>query len=322
MILLRHIGWRVDIYNENSIFLFDITSPGVDLFFILSGFIIPYITYRKIKNIRTFIKERLRKIIPIYWFLTLAVFIIFLLFPEKINSTGREISLFNSLFLLQTTDTYLLQVAWTLGYIVFFYFIYSIGFFFKGEMKLFIPISIIIGLVAIGSIYKYEGDYYLFATRGLLLEFAFGICIYYLFISNRLVFNRYIAFLMIFISVSLYLYLNTVNGFGVRFLDNGVPSALLFIAILNFESFFKSIHSTLFGVTINKLGNSSYSLYLTHPLILTALSIIFVKLHLSQYGIFFSFALYFCSLIIGYLVFIYLEKPLNKILNIKRKWGW
>lgn len=69
---------------------------GVDIFFIISGFIICYITDQSYDN---FLTKRLIRIVPIYWTLTFIVFLISIFFPFLLNNTSADyIHLFKSLF--------------------------------------------------------------------------------------------------------------------------------------------------------------------------------------------------------------------------------
>ena len=69
---------------------------GVDIFFVISGFIIYYIYKKKKRSGFDFILQRMKRIIPLYWFYSLVVFIFFLLFPILFNKFTTD---FNHLFL-------------------------------------------------------------------------------------------------------------------------------------------------------------------------------------------------------------------------------
>ena len=51
--------------------VFEFGAWGVDIFFVISGFIMMYITEYNNKN---FLIKRIIRIVPLYWLLTLAVF--------------------------------------------------------------------------------------------------------------------------------------------------------------------------------------------------------------------------------------------------------
>ena len=64
--------------------LFGFGVWGVDFFFVISGFIMMYITDLSSKF---FFLKRLARIIPLYWILTILVFCLALTKPELLNNT-------------------------------------------------------------------------------------------------------------------------------------------------------------------------------------------------------------------------------------------
>ena len=71
---------------------------GVDLFFIISGFVMMYSTSISAKN---FFLKRLYRIVPLYWVCTLGVFIIAVSHPELLNNTKASfLELTQSLFFI------------------------------------------------------------------------------------------------------------------------------------------------------------------------------------------------------------------------------
>lgn len=57
-------------------------SFGVDLFFVISSFIMMYIHINKPQTIKSFVSSRVVRIIPLYWLLTFLFFIVLLLRNE------------------------------------------------------------------------------------------------------------------------------------------------------------------------------------------------------------------------------------------------
>ena len=68
--------------------IFEFGHWGVDIFFVISGFIMMYITE---KNNNYFLIKRFIRIIPLYWILTLGVFAIAALKPEYLNNTTANL---------------------------------------------------------------------------------------------------------------------------------------------------------------------------------------------------------------------------------------
>ena len=64
--------------------VFGFGAFGVDIFFIISGFVMMHSTERTSSN---FFKKRLIRILPNYYIFTLGVFILALKFPHLLNNT-------------------------------------------------------------------------------------------------------------------------------------------------------------------------------------------------------------------------------------------
>ena len=62
-------------------------TSGVDLFFVISGFIIAYVTSQDASQ---FMKRRLLRIVPIYWASTLALYTVAIVLPHLIRTTSSD----------------------------------------------------------------------------------------------------------------------------------------------------------------------------------------------------------------------------------------
>ena len=96
-----------------------IGSHGVDVFFVISGFIIAYIGTRSPDR---FLIRRFISIVPFYWAATLAVFGAAALAPHMLHSTRADyVQLLCSLFFIPRETPYAgvvptLVLGWTLNY--------------------------------------------------------------------------------------------------------------------------------------------------------------------------------------------------------------
>ena len=64
---------------------------GVDLFFVISGFIMVYTCWNSFQRENAtldFMKRRIIRIVPLYWVATSLMILAVLLFPQKINTPG------------------------------------------------------------------------------------------------------------------------------------------------------------------------------------------------------------------------------------------
>ena len=121
---------------------------GVDIFFVISGFIMVYISHNNFGDRRVilpFLMRRFTRIFPIYWLMTLIV--VLLIIPSGLYSYALPESqlavvdaikstsyLFKSFLLIPINDTSfnppvvgpVIGVAWTLVYEMFFYYVFSL----------------------------------------------------------------------------------------------------------------------------------------------------------------------------------------------------
>ena len=101
---------------------------GVDLFFIISGFIMYITLSRKNYTAREFIIHRLLRIVPAYWVYTCIILILSKIFIDEFSSTSWNYkSLGLSLMFIPNENPSglgwypLLTVGWTLNFEIFFY---------------------------------------------------------------------------------------------------------------------------------------------------------------------------------------------------------
>jgi len=95
---------------------------GVDIFFVISGFIMAYTTFNKERtfdNAKTFFKHRLFRIYLGYWpFFFVMLLILFVTNPQKIS----DLDVVGSFFLINVDMFQLvLPISWSLSYELYFY---------------------------------------------------------------------------------------------------------------------------------------------------------------------------------------------------------
>ncbi len=262
-----------------------------------------------------FIIARIKRIIPLYWLLTTLSLGVYLLWPEKVNSSAKNgTDILASYFLLPTDATYLLAVGWTLSFEFYFYLIFSLGMLCSVNYRYVLPIFVLLSVSILGFIIQPESAAVVFFTNSLVLEFIFGILIFIAF--QRYSFPPPILSSVLFIAGTALLLSNGFNDLP-RFIHYGIPCLLIFIGLLGTESYL-STHPRLKKIC-HFLGDSSYSLYLSHPFTLVITAIIFSKIGLNEYGIVFILLLTLSSVLAGYLCYIICEQRLNKLINTTLK---
>jgi len=314
MVVLHHIAWKGKQYSTAPISWYHIGEAGVDLFFIISGYVMCMTTERK-NNVVEFLVARIKRIIPLYWFLSIISLIIYLLYPDKVNSSGGKTNIFASFFLFPVEDKYLIQNGWTLSYEFYFYAIFSICFLIKNNARYLVPAMIIFSLVMIGMLAKSGLFVFNFITNSLLIDFLFGIIIFHFLRKKNNVVKVEYGVLFVVISLVLFVLIN-FHELGLnRVVKYGIPCVCLFVGMIILESFFKDNDKSYLSKILSLIGESSYSLYLFHPFSLVSLSLLLKYVDLAKYGWFFVLMLLVGSILSGVICFRFIEKPLSNIMK-------
>jgi len=249
-----------------------VAAAGVDLFFVISGFIMAMIVARSAGfNGKDFWIRRVARVVPAYWVITFVVFALALKMPQLFNSTTADLySLFASLSFLALeqgdgSTTPLLVVGWTLNYEIFFYAIVALTAGLFGDRKLMGTSAALICLVAAGVLFGPDSGALAFYSDPILLEFVFGILIFQSWSQSR---GRDrgrgpgLVPIAVFTAGLLLLALQWERPVGEwRALFWGVPAAAVLyggLSVLTFRS-----------AVLARLGEWSYALYLTHVFVVT-----------------------------------------------------
>ncbi len=289
---------------------FEFGHIGVDIFFVLSGFIISYVTSKKTK---AFFINRLIRIIPIYWFITILFAFTLLILPDVFElSEFNFIYLLKSLFFipfnnLETGHYPLVIYGWTLNYEIFFYFIFSLAILLNKKYVIQ-SFFIIFLLIYFCNLYlnNFISKVY---SNPIIFEFAFGVIIF-IFYKNykKIDFFKFRVFIIYFILIIFVIYLyKEFNKF--RLVAYGIPSVIILLIFL-------SINKFNFPKKIVLLGDSSYCLYLIHPYIFQFSRKFFSSFYISAeiLNIILLFNVILCVIISIYL-HKYFELPIQNYLK-------
>lgn len=291
---------------------FNMGGTGVDLFFIISGFIMCYTTHDRQISCLRFIKHRIGRIIPLYWLLTTIALILYLT-PLNVFYDKAAIRVLDSYFLLPIGNKYLVGTGWTLSYEFYFYFIFAVflTFYLKSYIRYFFILVSILILTLLGWMNVFSFFLGGFLCNFWLMEFAFGIIAFIIFKNIKI--PTMCCIMLILCGLPILIYQN-FNDFMLnspyRVFYIGFPMLLIFSGFLHMENLFKQPHN-LFVSFLEHMGNSSYSLYLSHPFILVIASFVCVKLHFT-FSVFFVFFLLLFSILFGFFVYHFIEQPMSK----------
>jgi len=150
-------------------------AAGVDVFFILSGFLMVRTT-KPGDSAADFLRRRSERIVPLYWLLTAALAIPLLLKPSLSERPIDLTTILSSLAFLpsylgpNTLQTTVIPVGWTLVYEAFFYALFAAGIALKVGSRGVIAVIVVLALLHPLTTGFYAQHY----TSPLLLEFALG----------------------------------------------------------------------------------------------------------------------------------------------------
>lgn len=251
---------------------------SLDIFFIISAFVMAMIITKPTQNQVGFMKGRIARVLPLYWSLTLLIFALALLAPSLLGSTTADpVNLFKSLFFIPYYKENglidpILAVAWTLNYEILFYVFCTLSFFLRSELRIAFVSAGMLSVYAIANTLQGQGsapaDFY---SQYFMLEFPMGMMIWVLFrkFGDRFSVKGSPAFTLIagLLAFMIYadLYLKPHMYLMVLF---AIPSALVVWLALFQDSYIGDGPLTRLAML---LGDASYSIYLTHVFIIEAI---------------------------------------------------
>lgn len=267
-ILVCCFHFRADLNFEGNKWgntLFDNGSIGVPIFFVISGYIMVFST-RKIspgdmgKNIGSFFKKRIIRIVPLYYLLTIFWILLSgsLLYFLTENNYERLVNSF--LFLPQKDQFPILFLGWSLNFEMFFYFIFALSLVFK-KYRYFAIISFFVIAMIFGFIFKPENAILKMVTGTLNIYFIIGIFLG-LFLDKI-----QLSAPILKSASSIFIIAFAVYFFKLITISNElwaiIPVTLFVAAFLIFDLFLK-VKANSF---LKMLGDISYSIYLSHPFV-------------------------------------------------------
>jgi exopolysaccharide production protein ExoZ len=287
-------------------------STGVDIFFIISGFIMVHATRKltadgdRFSQTTDFLMRRAIRIVPLYW--------LALLFHNRHvlrNGTADAGLLYDFGFIPRFNPVHggeilpSLIVGWTLNFEVFFYILFGIAILFGSRKHLVLAVSIL-ALVTAGAIFDLKNNAVLRVwTSGMLGEFALGMGVYLL-VSHRTWLPNPRAALLIMLTA--FAVLALPNEPVPRLLADGVPAALI---VWSGVYVGRAMHKRKL---LALLGDASYSIYLTHVFALPYCYRVFHQMHLAEptplnVAVVLTLSTVF-SAVVGVIVYRAVEKPL------------
>ena len=273
MVVLNHVAWKLQQRGSHLLDWFDIGEAGVDIFFVISGFIMCHVTAGRRPGVGAFVRDRLARILPLYWILTSVALGVFLLAPGRVNSSGGATHILASYLLVPVEGKFLVQAGWTLSYELYFYLLFAAGLLARGRKGMAMVAAALLSLAGLGAWVPSSHHGLGFLTNDLLLEFACGIGLYALY-ERQVVRRGWIAILIAAAGAALFVAVNRSPDHhvlsAIRAIRYGVPAFLVCAGLVFLERPIAR-HRIAW---LMLLGDSSYSLYLSHVFTIAALAMV------------------------------------------------
>jgi exopolysaccharide production protein ExoZ len=305
-------------------------ASGVDVFLVISGVALVTTSRGKFQQaayFQRFVFKRLVRIFPLYWIYSSLVLPVFLFHPRWVNAMqGHQADLFSSFLLLPQVGLPLLAVGWVLIHQLFFYLIFALLLLAPEKYLphlLLLWAALVIGL-AFPGVSGPSFSWPLVTYHPLALEFISG-CFIGLLVLNghgpggRWALGTGIGFWIV-------LALTHPNVFGpdlptgwTRVILFGVPSTLIVYGAAALEA----RRGFLLPRWLQQIGDASYSIYLSHVLVLSALgrcwAFWFVPGPRINWLV--SFFMLIVVLLWGFISTRFLEQPLEEYAGkVNKKW--
>ncbi len=251
----------------------EVARAGVDVFFVISGFIIWTVTADGWQSAGVFLWRRASRVVPAYWIATLLLAAIVLVWPPflpKVDPRWGHLLLSLAFIPHLDPDGFpfpLLAPGWTLSYEAAFYLIFAACLAAPLASRARAATAALTGVVAIG--FFFSDPAYILLANPLLFEFAAGMWIGVAAGAARL--PRAVG--------SGLLLLAGLAAFGIygatawrdeawRALTWGVPAAMIVAGAVGLEMRLGCFRS----LALKRLGDASYSIYLFHPIAVAAVA--------------------------------------------------
>lgn len=332
LVLWCHSGQMLADYHSKG--LPGLGVFGIDVFFVISGFILSLSVIKKpgkpgLSNAWDFTKRRLIRIFPMYWlFLSLA------LLRMALSHHILDHNYLTAIFLLPDprypNDWLIFGLAWTLIFEIFFY--YILGLILLRTTRRAVPtlITLLVFAACCSHFINICHPFWIIACNPILLEFVFGAFLALLY--ERFGRRRRLGILLTLAGVVATFCMPLLHGFTIAnglqmvLTDNGVFArvftwGICAALIVGGVIFWSPSMESRAGKWWVLMGNSSYSTYVAQSLVIEFGTRLYFKVLTPPHsiGLRLTYEIYNSALILaaGFVAYILIEKPLLRVLQNK-----
>lgn len=251
-------------------------GSGVDIFFVISGFVMAITTQRlpstgpaRLAAAWVFIKRRILRIVPLYWFYTLLKAALLLAVPALASKSvfdGGHLAA-SLLFIPAMSPSGLiqptLQVGWTLNFEMLFYTVFAIAIA-LGAPRIRFCLLVFLTLFLAGQHFP-QTTVLAFYAQNVIFEFILGVAIAWFYTRRGpLPPAVSVAFL---VAGALFMFGPDWSSWTQRLFPWGLGAAALVLGVVGLERWIAKAPGAR---PLAFLGDASYSLYLAHAFVVPA----------------------------------------------------
>jgi exopolysaccharide production protein ExoZ len=249
-------------------------GAGVDIFFVISGLVMVISADRlagRSRAWRTFLRQRITRIVPLYWIMTTAKIAAVMALPMLVERTKLDLPyVIGSYLFIPVRDPQghlfpVLPVGWTLNYEMLFYTLVALALALRAPvLKIAGPALGVFALIAIAG--SSDG----FANT-IVVEFLFGVALGVI-IRRGIRMPAPAAIALVCVCFAIILPGPVVSGV-LRPLTWGIPAACIIAGAVALE---ERVSARLPRWLLDA-GDASYSIYLMHPFVVPLIYIVVAR---------------------------------------------
>lgn len=303
---------------------------GVDIFFVISGFVMVYVSWEHFQErgeSGRFILRRIFRVVPVYWFYTSLMLLVVVLSPSLIRGGEHSLAfILGSYFFIPVENPGgdgfhpLLGLGWTLNYEMFFYVLFT-PFLFLRRFRAVLGLAVCFILLTFAGRFLESADGAVWVwTRPIILEFAAGCVLAALYLSGWRM-RRMWGLLLVATALCWLVYAGLFwnrGGPDIRVVVTGIPATVIVAGFLFGLPLASGSGALVRGLVM--LGDASYSLYLVHMFVIRAVTKFLSHIGLGDtlHAVLFLMAVLLLCITVAMVSYRLIERPSNRFL---RNWS-
>jgi len=290
-------------------------TRGVDIFFVISGFVITLSVSRFPGQPAAFLRRRLLRVVPLYYLFTTLMVAVLLLLPAGAKDTTLDpMQILSSYTFIPYARADgriapVLSLGWTLNYEIYFYAVAALC------LALPRPLSslgvFMVGFAGLGLMFDYQNPQLSFWTNPIILEFLMGIGLARLW--QRGWYRPHLGAAVVGAGLGLGLLIALDPTPLPRFIAAGLPATMIVAS--------GTLLCPQYRLAGMIWGDASYALYLSHRFSLRAATLLLLPLLPSTVlgGAIYVAIVCITALAVGMATHLWIERPMIRALSPSRR---